>query len=186
MGYLRNVNLEIQIKLCLEFLRQGDIIAFPSETGWQLACDALDETAVDRLTKNIGDSSVAILIASNRDLLQYVAAPDPRVFDYLDEVTEPVFIEFENGIGLASNVLTDDGSVSIRIVHDEFCKHLIKRFGRPLAVADLIGTDDPSSPNPFNIDPKLQEFSDFIVDNTENLSTFRSAKWIKWKDQSIQ
>ena len=39
-------------------------------------------------------------MAEARDLLQYVAAPDPAVFDYIEQQQRPTTIIFENAIAL--------------------------------------------------------------------------------------
>jgi L-threonylcarbamoyladenylate synthase len=39
---------------------------------------------------------------------------------------------YDGALGLAPSVVSQDGSVAIRIVHDTFCRHLVKRFRKPL------------------------------------------------------
>jgi L-threonylcarbamoyladenylate synthase len=177
---------EQQIKNSLAALHGNGIVAFPSVVGWQLACDAADELAVGRLKSNTNASSVCVLIGSDRDLLQYVAAPDPAVFDYLEKIDTPTTIVFDNGIGLAINVLNEDGSISIRVVKDDFTKHLIKRFGKPLAVADLIHSDDRVDLSAGNEDPNWYKICDYLVERSENQLPFKTASLVIWKDESIQ
>ncbi len=180
------MKVDFDLTRCLESLRNGEIIAFPFKTGWQLACNAMDETAIGRLKNNCNSSSVHILIASDRDLFQYVAAPDPAVFDYLDKVDGPVIIVFDNGIGLANNVFNEDGSVAIRVVQDDFSKHLIKRFGKPLAVADLLHSDDPVTLNTEYAHPSWYKLCDYLIENAVNQLTFKAASWFRWIDGSFQ
>ena len=176
------MDFDYDLSQCLQSLRNNGSIAFPSPTGWQLACDAMDELAVDRLKGKSISSSISIFIASNRDLLKYVAAPDPAVFDFLDSIDRPTTIVFENGLGLANNALNDDGSVSIRVVQDDFSKHLIKRFGKPLAVADLAYADNSIHPNSNQIDPTWYNLCDYIAENLEGRLPLKTANWVKWND----
>ena len=44
----------------------------------------------------------------------------------------PTTIIYQNPKGLGSNVIASDNTVAIRIVQDEFCRKLIKRFGKPI------------------------------------------------------
>lgn len=179
------MKVDYDLTQCLQLLRNGGLIGFPSKTGWQLACDALDELAVDRLKRNTNSTSVSILIASDRDLLQYVAAPDPAVFDYLEKIDTPTTIVFDNGIGLANNVLNEDGSISIRVVEDEFSKHLIKRFGKPLAIANLIHSGGLANSNTGVADPNWYKLCDCLVENAENQLPFKTARLIRWEDASF-
>jgi L-threonylcarbamoyladenylate synthase len=50
------------------------------------------------------------------------------VFDFLQTVEKPTTVIYEHALGLAENVINEDGSVAMRICGDEFCRHLIKRF----------------------------------------------------------
>ena len=67
-----------------------------------------------------------VLVAEEKDVLQYVANPDMRVFAYLQQAEKPTTVIYPGAIGLADNVIAPDGSIAIRIVQDEFCRHLIK------------------------------------------------------------
>ena len=123
------------VEQCLQVLRAGGIILYPTDTIWGLGCDATNAEAVEKiyaLKQRPEAKSMIVLLAEERDLLQYVSAPDLEVFDYLKTVTKPTTVVYEGGIGLADNVIGDDGSVAIRIVKEPFCKHLIKRFRKPI------------------------------------------------------
>jgi L-threonylcarbamoyladenylate synthase len=127
------------------------------------------------------NKSLIILIAEERDLLKYVANPDLRVFDYLRQVQKPTTIIYENAIGLASNLLSEDGSIAIRIVKDEFCKTLIKRFRKPLVSTSANLSGKPSPGNFSEITPEIKTGMDYIVryrqDDVTPASSSTLAKW---------
>lgn len=162
---LNNV-FEEDIKHSLEVLRSGGIILYPTDTVWGIGCDATNETAVNRiykLKKRSVDKGLIVLLAQERDLLQYVAAPDMEVFQYLDTVTKPTTVIYQGAIGLAENLLADDGSIGIRIVKDEFCRHLVKRLGKPLVStsANLSGAPSPALFN--EVSPDILRGVDYVV-----------------------
>lgn len=70
---------------------------------------------------------------------------------------------YEGGVGLADQLLADDRSVAIRITSDSFCKHLIKRFRKPIVStsANLSGYPAPRSFQ--DIDPLIKEGVDYVV-----------------------
>jgi L-threonylcarbamoyladenylate synthase len=104
-----------------------------------------------------------VLIADERSLLQYVASPHIEVFDYIQGVSRPTTIIYENAIGLASNLLAEDGSVGIRICADEFCKHLIKRFRKPIVSTSANVSGFPPPKVFSDIDIAVKEGVDYLV-----------------------
>ena len=72
------------IDRCLEVLHTGGVILYPTDTVWGLGCDATNADAVEKIfsiKQRPGTRSLIVLLADERDLLQYVAAPDLQVFD---------------------------------------------------------------------------------------------------------
>ena len=43
------INMEEDIKNCLQVLKAGGIILYPTDTVWGLGCDATNETAVAKI-----------------------------------------------------------------------------------------------------------------------------------------
>lgn len=123
------------IEICLEVLRKGGLILYPTDTIWGIGCDATNPEAVARVyaLKNRTDSkAMIVLVADERDILQYVAAPDPEMFEYLEKQERPTTVIYNGAIGFADNLVAEDGSIAIRICKEPFCRHLLKRFRKPL------------------------------------------------------
>jgi L-threonylcarbamoyladenylate synthase len=181
------MNFEKDIKSCMESLAAGGIILYPTDTVWGLGCDATNHLAVQRLCelkKTSPSRGFIVLVASDRDLLQYVAAPDPLVFDLLDSLNSPTTIIYECGIGLAENLLADDGTLAIRVVKDEFCKHLIKRFGKPIVSTSANFSNKPT-PVCFNdIETELINKVDYAVESFRDRSPAKPSSLLKWKTGS--
>ena len=115
--------------------------------------------------------ALIVLIADERSLLQYVASPHIEVFDYIAGVSKPTTIIYDNAIGLASNLIAEDGSVGIRICADEFCKHLIKRFRKPVVStsANISGFPPPKVFS--DIDMAVKQGVDYVVNYRQDDST---------------
>lgn len=165
------------VEACLEVLRQGGVILYPTDTVWGLGCDATNAEAVEmirKLKQRPDTKGMIVLVADQRDLLEYVADPDPRIGDYLAAVTKPTTVIYNNAIGLAENVLAPDGSVGIRVVDDTFCKHLIKRLRVPLVSTSANFADMPAPNSYREISPDIIKGVDYVVkyrqeDDTEYL-----------------
>jgi len=181
---------DYDIQSALQTLRSGGILLYPTDTIWGIGCDATNAEAVQKiydLKQRPDNKSMIVLLATERDLLQYVSAPDMEVFNYLDTVTRPTTIIYEGAIGLADNLLAPDGSIAIRIVKDEFCKHLIKRLGKPIVStsANLSGNPAPHFYN--EIDPAIKNGVDYQVQYRQQDTVPRQpSSIVKWnKDASV-
>lgn len=154
------------IEACLRVLESGGLILYPTDTIWGIGCDATSEAAVSKifdLKKRPDSKALIVLIADERSLLQYVASPHIEVFDYIMGVSKPTTIIYDDAIGLANNLLAEDGSVGMRICADEFCKHLIKRFRKPIVStsANLSGFPPPKVFS--DIDIAVKQGVDYVV-----------------------
>src|SRR5438046_2092587 len=74
------------IEKALEVLQSGGIILYPTDTVWGIGCDATNAIAAKKimeLKQRPIEKSFVVLVASEKDVLHYTAAPDFAVFDYL-------------------------------------------------------------------------------------------------------
>jgi L-threonylcarbamoyladenylate synthase len=178
------VPFEEDITSCLQALQHGGTILYPTDTIWGLGCDATNEAAIQKIfsIKNRPDTkSLIILLADIRDLIRYVAAPDPGVYDFLEQQAKPTTIIFENAIGLPQSLVAADGSVGIRLVRDLFCRHLVKRLRAPL-VSTSANTSGQPSPQVFrDIPDEIRGGVDYVVkwrqDETTGAAPSTIIKW---------
>ncbi len=125
----------LAVEAALSALRRGEVILYPTDIGWAIGCEATNEEAVSKIlgmVEGLGGENFTLLVAGERDLLHYVAAPDPAVFDFLQEQAVATTVIFNDAIHLPASLLAADGSIALRIVQDEFCRHLIKRLRKPV------------------------------------------------------
>ncbi|MBN8835878.1 MAG: threonylcarbamoyl-AMP synthase [Sphingobacteriia bacterium] len=128
-------DFENDIENCLQVLRSGGIILYPTDTIWGLGCDATNEAAVEKiieLKNRPPEKSFVVLVATEREVLKYAASVDLSLFDFLEQQQNPTTVIYDHALGLAANVIAPNGSVAMRICRDNFCKHLIKRFQKPI------------------------------------------------------
>ena len=179
------VNFEKDIELCLQALRGGGIILYPTDTVWGIGCDATNEKAVERiykLKKRTDSKAMIVLVTEQREVLQYVANPDTRVFEYLETVTKPTTVIYKGAIGLAENVVAKDGSIAMRIVQDEFCRQLIKRLRKPLVSTSANISGKPVAGIYDDIAIEIKIGVDYIVTHRqEEKETAAPSTLIKWE-----
>ncbi len=183
------MNFSDDINSCLSVLNGGGLILYPTDTIWGIGCDATDTDAVARiyrLKKRADEKSMIILLADESDILRYVSQPHIEVFDYIKDVKKPTTIIYDGAVELAGNLVNKDGSIAIRIVNDDFCKLLIKKFGKPV-VSTSANISGYPSPLVFNdIDITIKNGVDYIVQHRQDdLTPAQPSSIVKWnKDGS--
>ena len=155
----------------LETLHTGGLILYPTDTVWGIGCDATNPLAVEKvyqLKSRPGAKALIVLVAGERDILQHVASPDLALFDFLAVQDKPTTVVYEGAIGFADNLLPNDGSIAIRICRDEFCKHLIRRFRKPIVSTSANISGEPSPAHFGEIAPAVKAGVDYIVAHRQN------------------
>ena len=166
------------------------MILYPTDTVWGIGCDATNEVAVDKvykLKKRNDEKAMIVLVADERDIMQYVAAPDLSLFDYLETTSKPTTVVYDGALGFADNLVGKDGSIAIRICKDEFCRHLIKRFRKPI-VSTSANISGQAPPATFDaITDEIKTAVDYIVKHRQHDEQKAApSKVIRWnKDATV-
>jgi len=183
------MDFEKDILTCISVLISGGIILYPTDTIWGIGCDATNAEAVDKiyaLKKRSANKNMIILLAEERDILTYVTQPDLQIFDYIKGVSKPVTVIYEGATGLADNLVNEDGTIAIRVVNDPFCRHLVKRFRKPIVStsANISGYPPPAVfPD---IDIAIKNGVDYIVQHRQDdLYTAVPSAIIRWNKNGI-
>lgn len=182
-------DFENDIEQCLRVLQDGGIILYPTDTVWGIGCDATNEAAVAKiyaLKKRPDEKSMIVLVAGERDVLQYVSSPDLSVFDYLQQSAKPTTVIYEGAIGLADNLVGNDGSIAIRICQEEFCRHLLRRFRKPIVSTSANLSGEPPARIFSEITPAIKNGVDYVVHYRQNDTTAASpSALIKWENGKV-
>jgi L-threonylcarbamoyladenylate synthase len=182
------IDFKEDLDKCLEVLKSGGLILYPTDTAWSIGCDATNEAAVAKIydLKHREDSTkMIVLMASEKEVMQYVTNLDLAIFDYLETSVKPTTVIYEGVIGLAENIMNEDGSIAIRICKDSFCKNLIRRFQKPIVSTSANLSGEPTPSMYLEIDNNVISRVDYIVkyrQNDEKITSPSAA--IKWKNES--
>ena len=121
------MDFEKDIEACLQVLRNGGLILYPTDTVWGIGCDATNTEAVAKiyaLKQRPDEKAMIVLVAEENDVLKHVASVDLALFDYLQEHPKPTTVIYEGAIGFADNLVAVGGSIAIRICNDRFAGNL--------------------------------------------------------------
>ena len=173
----------------LEALRNGGVLLYPTDTVWGLGCDATNPEAVRKVygIKRRPDSKSLVLLASDLDMVARYIREIPEMAVQLVEVNDrPMTIIYPDALtgpdcrGLADNVVAEDGSVGIRIPMADFCRDLVRRFGRPIVSTSANISGEPAPRTFAEIAPVIRESVAYVVDpELEKGSTGKSSSIIK-------
>ena len=177
------------IEQCLLVLNNGGLILYPTDTIWGIGCDATNATAVGKIYKlkqRATNKNMIILLAEEQDILTYVTQPGLQIFDYIKGIKKPVTVIYDGATNLADNLVGGDGTIAIRLVNDEFCRQLLKRFRKPIVStsANISGYPPPAVFR--DIDTVIKNGVDYIVQHRQDdLYTAAPSAIIKWDKSGI-
>lgn len=166
--------MQNSIAHALQVLRRGGLILYPTDTVWGIGCDATDEKAIERvyaLKRRPDTKSLIILLADERQLLKYVASPDPAVYDLLRESPRPTTVIYEGALGLPASAVSADGSIAIRVVTEPFCRALIRRLGKPLVSTSANISGQPTPQKFADIDTQILRGVDYVTEYRQDDET---------------
>ena len=169
------------LELALDTLRKGGLILYPTDTIWGIGCDATQPEAIRRvfdLKKRDDKKSLIILLADEKDVFTYVAAPPPHFHELRRNSEKPTTFIFDGAIGLPDNLIADNGSIAIRWVKDPFCRALIKRLRKPLVSTSANISGDPSARMFSEVSEAIRNGVDYVVKHRQSEQVLAAASRI--------
>ncbi|WP_026898566.1 L-threonylcarbamoyladenylate synthase [Daejeonella oryzae] len=163
-----------EINKALEVLKNGGIILYPTDTIWGIGCDATNAEAVDKIFKLKGrdeSKSMIILLDSENKLASYVSDIPEVAYDLIEYAENPLTIIYSGAKNLAPNTISQDGSVAIRIVKNDFCQQLIQRFRKPIISTSANKSGEPSPQMFSDISDDIINGVDYVVNWQQNDSS---------------
>lgn len=156
------------IRLAVEAIRCGGVVAIPTETYYGLAVDPENEEALNRLfalKKRPANKPILILISKVEQLHLY-AKEIPSVYDILIERywPGPLTLIFEAKSHVSSLLTGGTGTVGIRLTPNDYACKVIDEFGKPItATSANLSAYEPAR-NVRQIREAFGESIDGIVD----------------------
>lgn len=171
-----------EIQNCIEILKSGGIILYPTDTVWGLGCDSTNEEAVKKIfdLKKRSDSKSLITVVSSDGMLQrYVNEVPELAWDLLDLATKPTTIVYPKAKNLANNCIAEDGSVGIRMIKDGFTNQLVHKYNKPIISTSANISGEPTPSNFNEISEAIKKGVDLVVDPTFDAGNRQSSSIIK-------
>lgn len=152
----------------IDTLKAGGVILYPTDTVWGLGCDATNPDAVKKIydIKKRSDSKSLISLVADADMLGRYVKVIPEVAINLIEVNDkPMTIIYPGAMGLAPNVIAEDGTAGIRIPSgSEFCTALIRRFRKAIVSTSANISGQPAPAYFEDIPAEIMDAADWVAD----------------------
>jgi len=162
-------------------LKEGKVILYPTDTIWGLGCDATNTEAIKRvfeIKNRPTEKSLLILVSDLNMLGRYFKDFPEIIFDLEENGDKPLTYILDNPTGISPIALHNDGSLGVRIPKNDFCKQLIKYFGKP-----IISTSANLHQKPFPI--KFNDIDQSIITNVDCIIDQKYAKTVSSLPSSI-
>ena len=136
-----------QISVALAALKDGEAIAFPTETLYGLGADALNAAAVEKIYRLKGrdpTNPIPVLVA-DRVMLDVLVTEIPPLAERL--ITEfwpgPLTLVLPARRNIPAPLLNSSGGVGMRISSQPIATELVQRLGRPLTATSANPSGKP-------------------------------------------
>lgn len=160
------------IQTAVSSLRQGKIVAFPTETYYGLAVDPENDEAVTKLysLKNRPSEKPLLLLIESREQLQDLVIEVPFLFEQLMDTCwpGPLTLIFSAQGSVSTLITGNTETVGVRVSSEPLAMKLVSAFGRPITAtsANLAGL--PPSATAREVMDTFGERVDYIIDGGDS------------------
>ncbi len=159
----KDAELQREVDKAVGVLRAGGIILYPTDTVWGLGCDATDADAVAKiyaLKRSENKKSMLVLCGTADMVVRYVDKAPAIAFEVMELATTPLTAVLPGAARVAENLIPEEGTLGVRIPDHEFCRRMLRVFGRPVVStsANVSGEATPAG---------LQEVAREIIDGVD-------------------
>ncbi len=175
------MTMQEEISKAVEVLRRGGIILYPTDTVWGIGCDATNPEAVQRiysLKGSVNKKGMIVLLDTPANVGRYIRRVPEVAYDLMELTDKPLTLILDGAVGVAENLIPEEGALAVRVPDHEFCRRLVGRLGRPL-VSTSANFSGEATPTRFaEIVEGIKEGVDMVINPTFEGKPTRKASSI--------
>lgn len=160
------MQIDDEIKAAIEVMRKGGVVLYPTDTVWGIGCDATNSEAVKRvfeIKRRVQSKALITLVSDVAMLERYVEELPDVAYELIDAAVDPMTIVLDRAVGLAPELLAEDGSAGFRVTKERFSQQLCRRLRGPLVSTSANISGEPSPAVYSEISPEILDAVDYVV-----------------------
>lgn len=151
---------------CVEVLRAGGLILYPTDTVWGIGCDATNEEAVAKVyaLKRSEDKHSMLCLMRDADMVvRYVNKAPGIAFEVMELSDKPLTAILPGAVGVASNLIPESKTLGVRVPQHEFCQALLRKFGKPIVSTSANISGEPAAKRLKEVVQEIIDGVDYVV-----------------------
>ncbi len=155
------------LDMAVEALRDGDIVIYPTDTLYAIGCDALNNSAINKICKLKGinpDKTNLSIICDGISMAAEYARFDNRQFKVLKTNLPGPFTFILPSSSSLPKVFKGRKTVGIRVPENNVAVELVRRLGNPILSTTISYTDDDYAVNPELIAETYADSAAYLLD----------------------
>ena len=154
------------IEKCVEVLKAGGLILYPTDTVWGIGCDATNEAAVEKVynLKRSEDKHSMLCLMRDADMIvRYVNRAPGIAFEVMELSDKPLTAILPGAVGVAPNLIPEAKTLGVRVPQHEFCQALLRKFGKPIVSTSANISGEPTAKRLKEVAQKIIDGVDYVV-----------------------
>ncbi len=96
-------------------------------------------------------------------IVRYVDRAPGIAFEVMELSDKPLTLILPGAVGVAPNLVPETGTLGVRVPDHEFCRQLLRRFGRPIVSTSANISGEPAPAGLAEVDRAIIDGVDFVV-----------------------
>lgn len=173
----------VLINNCLQALREGKTILYPTDTIWGIGCDSSNAKAIDRIYSiKERDYTKSMLVLVTTKMLS--DRLNKKVLELLLHSEKPTTMIIPKQMlknPIADNLPAQDGTVGVRVPKFDFCQKLLNNFEHPIVSTSANLSGHPSPNSYADIEAEIKQRVDYVLPNQPGFEhkNVRSSRILK-------
>ena len=154
------------VEKCVEVLRAGGLILYPTDTVWGIGCDATNEEAVAKvyaLKQSEEKTSMLCLMRDADMVVRYVNKAPGIAFEVMELSDKPLTAILPGAVGVAKSLIPEAQTLGVRIPQHEFCQALLRKFGKPIVSTSANISGEPAAKRLKDVVQEIVDGVDYVV-----------------------
>jgi L-threonylcarbamoyladenylate synthase len=162
-----NIDNSEAIKSAITILNKGGIIAYPTDTLYGLGVDATNDKAIDKVNRLKGRSGPMSVMAANKNIALDWMDITTKQLEFIEPYlggAQTLIVPVKDNI-VSAKILSEKGTLGMRIPNNDFCNELSLKFGKPIVSTSVNRSGEAPMSDPNKIELEIGSEIDLLLDN---------------------